>query len=320
MIVLGSPLAAGRTGFDEGCGLSPGEAAAATSQCEAGKKILNMILFPNSKINLGLHITARRPDGYHEIETLFYPVTGLCDAVAMLTGSGIPDTEVVFTSSGLEVDCPEDKNLCVKALRILKDAFPERFPAEGMRIHLRKNIPFGAGLGGGSADATAVLTGLNEMLSLGLTVDELAPYAARLGSDTVFFLFNTPMLGTGRGERLVPFQDLDLRGWWLLLVKPPVGVSTGEAYSLITPRVPSVPLEDILRLPVEMWRERLVNDFEEPLSARLPVLGEIKTELYKRGATYAALSGSGSTVFGLFREKPDTAGWSVNYFTHTERL
>lgn len=279
-----------------------------------------MILFPNCKINLGLHITARRPDGYHEIETLFYPVTGLCDAVEMLTGSGVPDTEVVFTSSGLKVDCPEDKNLCVKTFRILKDAFPERFPAEGVRIHLRKNIPFGAGLGGGSADATAVLTGLNEMLSLGLTVDELAPYAARLGSDTVFFLYHTPMLGTDRGERLVPFPDIDLKGWWLLLVKPPVGVSTGEAYSLITPRVPSVPLVDILRLPVEMWRERLVNDFEEPLSVRLPVLGEIKTELYKRGATYAALSGSGATVFGLFREKPDTAGWSVNYFTHTELL
>lgn len=280
-----------------------------------------MILFPNCKINLGLHITARRPDGYHDIETLFYPVPGLCDAVEILPASGVPGDGVVFTSSGLTVDCPADKNLCVRAAAMLREAFPERFSAVGgVRIHLHKHIPFGAGLGGGSADATAVLVGLNDVLSLGLTTDELVPYAARLGSDTVFFLYNTPMLGTGRGERLVPFPDLDLRGWWLLLVKPPEGVSTGEAYSMITPRVPSVPLEDILRLPVEMWRERLVNDFEEPLSLRLPVLCEIKTELYRRGATYAALSGSGSTVFGLFRERPEPAEWSVNYFTHTERL
>lgn len=280
-----------------------------------------MILFPNCKINLGLHITARRPDGYHEIETLFYPVRGLCDAVEILPDSGVSGKEVVFSSTGLAVDCPEDKNLCVKAARILLEAFPERFAAVGgVRIHLHKHIPFGAGLGGGSADATAVLAGLNGVLSLGLSEDELAPYAARLGSDTVFFLYNKPMLGLGRGERLEPFPDVDLRGWWLLLVKPNVGVSTAEAYSLITPRVPSVPLADILQSPVEEWRGKLANDFEEPLFRKLPVLGEIKTELYRRGAAYAAMSGSGSTVFGLFREQPDTGGWSVNYFTHAERL
>ena len=280
-----------------------------------------MILFPNCKINLGLHITARRPDGYHEIETLFYPVPGLCDAVEILPGSGVPGKEIVFSASGLAVDCPEDKNLCVKAARMLLEAFPERFAAVGgVRIHLYKHIPFGAGLGGGSADATAVLVGLNEVLSLGLSADEQAPYAARLGSDTVFFLYNTPMLGSGRGERLEPFPAVDLKGWWLLLVKPDAGISTAEAYSLITPRVTSVPLADVLQLPVEEWRGKLTNDFEGPLFAKLPVLGEIKTELYRRGAAYAAMSGSGSTVFGLFRNQPDTGGWSVNYFTHAERL
>ena len=278
-----------------------------------------MILFPNCKINLGLHVTARRPDGYHEIETLFYPVPGLCDAVEILPGS--TDGEIDFSSTGLAVDCPEDKNLCVKAAKLLQEVFPERFAAVGgVRIHLHKHIPFGAGLGGGSSDATAVLAGLNEVLSLGLGTEALAPYAARLGSDTVFFLYNTPMLGAGRGERLTPFPSVDLKGLWLLLVKPDAGVSTGEAYSLITPRVPSVPLGDILRLPVEEWQGKLTNDFEEPLFGKLPVLGEIKAELYRRGAAYAAMSGSGSTVFGLFRERPDTGGWSVNYFTHTCRL
>lgn len=276
-----------------------------------------MILFPNCKINLGLHVTARREDGFHDIETLFWPVPGLCDAVELLPDSGVPGEDIVFSSTGLSVDCPADTNLCVKAARLLQEAFSERFVAAGgVRIHLHKTIPFGAGLGGGSADATAVLAGLNEMLALGLTVEDLAPYAARLGSDTVFFLYNTPMLGSGRGERLTPFSGVDLAGWWLLLVKPDVGVSTGEAYSLVTPRAPEIPLRDILRMPVEQWQGRLVNDFEEPLFRKLPLLKETVGELYRRGAVYAAMSGSGSTLFGLFRDRPDTAGWDVNYFTY----
>lgn len=280
-----------------------------------------MILFPHCKINLGLHITARREDGYHEIETLFYPVRGLCDAVEILPGS--TNGGIDFSSTGLAVDCPEEKNLCVRAAKILRDAFPEPFAAAGgVRIHLHKTIPFGAGLGGGSADATAVLVGLNEVLALGLTVEELVPFAARLGSDTVFFLYDRPMLGTGRGERLEPFPGLDLSGWRLLLVKPPVGVSTAEAYSLITPRMPEAALDEILRRPVEAWRGRLVNDFEEPLFRRLPVLGEIRAELYRQGAVYAALSWSGSTLFGLFPagcEVP-VEGWSADYFVRAETL
>lgn len=278
-----------------------------------------MILFPHCKINLGLHITARRSDGYHEIETLFYPVPGLCDAVEILPGSAGGDID--FSSTGLPIDCPAEKNLCVKAAKLLQKSLPECFTeAGGVRIHLHKQIPFGAGLGGGSADATAVLAGLNETLSLGLSTRELASYAAQLGSDTVFFLYNTPMLGTGRGERLTPFPTVDLKGLWLLLVKPDAGVSTAEAYSLITPRSPAVPLGDILSLPVEEWPGKLINDFEEPLFGKLPVLGEIKAELYRRGAVYAALSGSGSTLFGLFREKPEATEWCVNNFTHICRL
>ncbi|WP_300728925.1 4-(cytidine 5'-diphospho)-2-C-methyl-D-erythritol kinase [uncultured Rikenella sp.] len=280
-----------------------------------------MILFPHCKINLGLHITARREDGYHEIETLFYPVRGLCDAVEILPGS--TSGGIDFSSTGLAVDCPEEKNLCVRAAKILQDAFPEPFVAAGgVRIHLHKTIPFGAGLGGGSADATAVLVGLDEVLALGLTVEKLVPFAARLGSDTVFFLYDRPMLGAGRGERLEPFPGLDLAGWRLLLVKPPVGVSTAEAYSLVMPRMPEAALDEILRRPVEAWRGRLVNDFEEPLFRRLPVLGEIRAELYRRGAVYAALSGSGSTLFGLFPagcEVP-VGGWPADYFVRAETL
>lgn len=288
-----------------------------------------MILFPHCKINLGLHITARRPDGYHDIETLFYPVRQLCDAVEILAGSDPAaihredkkNREIVFTSSGLTIDCPEEKNLCVRAFRILYDAFPDRFrDTGGIRIHLHKRIPFGAGLGGGSADATAVLVGLNELLSLGLTTERLTSYAARLGSDTAFFLHDIPMLGRGRGEQLEPFSEADLTGQWLLLVKPDAGVSTAEAYSLITPRAHRRSLTEILRQPVEAWRGRLVNDFGEPLARRLPVLGKIEEELYRRGACYAALSGSGSTVFGLFRERPDTEDWEPTCFTHVERL
>lgn len=285
-----------------------------------------MILFPHCKINLGLHITARRADGYHEIETLFHPVRGLCDAVEILPAGeaeGDDGGAIVFSSTGLTVDCPEEKNLCVRAAKILREAFSGPFAAAGgVRIHLHKTIPFGAGLGGGSADATAVLVGLNEVLSLGLMTEELVPFAARLGSDTVFFLHDRPMLGTGRGERLEPFAGTDLTGWRLLLVKPPVGVSTAEAYSLVTPRVPAVPLDEILSRPVEAWRGKLVNDFEEPLFRRLPVLGGIRAELYRRGAVYAALSGSGATLFGLFPagcELP-AEGWPADYFVRGETL
>lgn len=283
-----------------------------------------MILFPHCKINLGLHITARRPDGYHEIETLFYPVRGLCDALEILNGeesTSTPDTPAVhFSSTGLPLDCPTEKNLCVKAAQMLLADFPAQIPATGIRLHLHKAIPFGAGLGGGSADATATLQGVNQLLHLGLTPDELRPYAARLGSDTVFFLYDHPMLGSGRGEQLTPCDTVNLHGWWLVLVKPDTGVSTAEAYALITPHAPAKPLADVLQQPIETWRERLVNDFEEPLYRKLPLLREIKEQLYAQGATYAALSGSGSTLFGLFRQKPEVTLFQNDYFVHTEQL
>lgn len=279
-----------------------------------------MILFPHCKINLGLHVTARREDGFHEIETVFHPVRGLCDAVEILAVDDADNSlepDVTFSSTGLVVDCTDDNNLCVKAYRILKEAFPERVGA--VKIHLHKTIPFGAGLGGGSADATAVLRGVNDLFDLGLSVADLEPFAARLGSDTVFFLHNCSMLGTGRGEQLQPLPSFSLSGWWLLLVKPNVGVSTAEAYSLITARQPNQSLESVLCRPLDDWRASLVNDFERPLFERLPLLGQIKEELYTHGADYVSMSGSGSTLFGLFKNEPNS-GWAAKYFTHKERL
>lgn len=256
-----------------------------------------MILFPNCKINLGLHVTAKREDGFHEIETLFYPVHGLRDAVELL-----PAGKTEFSSTGLAIDCPAEKNLCMRAYDLLKADFPDRVGET--RIHLHKHVPLGAGLGGGSADAAAVLKGLNELYELGLSLDRLADYAAKLGSDTVFFLYNMPMLGRGRGEKLTPFPQLDLKGWWLLMVKPDLGVSTAEAYSMLTPRRPEVDLEDILKRSVGEWCEKLVNNFEESVFEKLPQLRKIKEALYDKGAAYASMSGSGSTIYGLFDSEP----------------
>lgn len=277
-----------------------------------------MILFPHCKINLGLRVAARRPDGYHDIETLFYPVRGLRDAVEVLRNPETPGT-VEFSGSGLTVDCPPDRNLCVKAFELMRANFPERI-TDGVKIHLHKTIPFGAGLGGGSADATAVLQAMNGMYELNLSMAELESLAGQLGSDTVFFLHDQPMLGTGRGEQLEPYA-LDLSGWRLVLVKPDVKISTAGAYSLVEPQKQKVPLPEILKEPLESWKVTLVNDFEKPLFERFPVLGRIKSELYNQGAVYASMSGSGSTVFGLFRSdiQLDKASFE-GCFVHREQF
>ncbi len=269
-----------------------------------------MILFPPCKINLGLRITEKRADGYHNLETLFYPVRGLCDLLEILPSA---EEGIHFTSSGLAVDGPAEANLCVRAARLLG--------VDGVRIHLRKNIPFGAGLGGGSSDAAATLAGINRVFDLGLSPDRLAEAALQLGSDVPFFLHDGPMIGRGRGEELTPFP-LDLSGWHLVLIKPDLHSSTAEAYRAITPRRPGEPIEEILSLPVEAWRERLTNDFEEPLFAKYPLLGEIKARLYDLGAAYAALSGSGSALFGLFRQPVEKEHLTIlsDHFIHAETL
>ncbi|MBX2967293.1 MAG: 4-(cytidine 5'-diphospho)-2-C-methyl-D-erythritol kinase [Cyclobacteriaceae bacterium] len=248
-----------------------------------------MVTFPPCKINLGLRILSKRPDGYHDIETCFYPVPWM-DVLEIL-----PAKEFSFTCTGLPLPGNAEENLCVKAYQLLQKDFnlPE------VTIHLHKIIPSGAGLGGGSADAAHTLLLLNQIFELGLSVVQLQGYAAQLGSDCAFFIESLPMLGTGRGDVLTPAQ-LSLKNKFLVLVKPAVHVSTAEAYSRVTPGIPATRLTDILQQDSSTWKAELVNDFEEPVFNLYPQIGEIKNELYKQGAVYAAMSGSGSCVFGIF--------------------
>ncbi|MDR0415192.1 MAG: 4-(cytidine 5'-diphospho)-2-C-methyl-D-erythritol kinase [Prevotellaceae bacterium] len=253
-----------------------------------------MLQLSNAKINLGLHVTQRRPDGFHNIETAFFPI-GWSDVVEAL-----PSREFSLRCTGIAVDAPPEKNLCTRAFRLLQ----EDFDLPGVNVFLHKQIPSGAGLGGGSSNAAFVLRALNEIFHLSLSPQKLAEYAAQLGSDCAFFVYNTPMLATGRGDILHPVT-VNLSGYELLVVKPPVGVSTSVAYAGVTPRTPQVNLRHVVGLRVEEWRKLLVNDFEPSVFAKHPTLREIKSRLYGCGATYAAMSGSGSALFGIFEKIPD---------------
>lgn len=250
-----------------------------------------MITFPNAKINLGLNIVERRPDGYHNIETVFFPVP-LTDALEIVAASG---DESTLTCYGNPVDCPTEKNLVMRAYRLLQD----RYDLPPVAMHLYKRIPDGAGLGGGSSDAAHALMMLNQMFELHIDDADLASMAVALGADCAFFVYNRPMLATGIGDRLTPI-DVDLKGKTLLLVKPPMGVDTRTAYSRVTPRLPETALADIIARPVQAWDGLLANDFEPSVFAALPQLWLIKARLMDAGAQYAAMSGSGSTVFGIF--------------------
>ncbi len=251
-----------------------------------------MITFPNAKINLGLNIVERRPDGYHNIETVFYPVP-LTDVLEIVPAQD--DKETTLTCHGNQVDCPPEKNLVMKAYRLLQ----ERYSLPAVEMHLYKHIPDGAGLGGGSSDAAHALIMLNQMFSLGLTDQDLAAHAVTLGADCAFFIYNRPMLATGIGDVLSPV-DVSLKGKTLLLVKPPMGVDTRTAYSRVVPQEPTVPVTEVIARPVMSWDGLLVNDFEPSVFAVLPQLWLIKARLLDAGAEYAAMSGSGSTIFGIF--------------------
>ena len=248
-----------------------------------------MITFPNAKINLGLNIVERRADGYHNIETVFYPVP-LTDVLEI-----VPAAVTSLSCYGNAVDCPAEKNLVMKAYRLLQ----QRFDLPPVEMHLYKHIPDGAGLGGGSSDAAHALIMLNRMFNLQQTDSALAAMAATLGADCAFFIYNRPMMATGIGDVLAPVE-VSLRGKTLLLVKPPVGVDTRTAYSRVTPQAPATDILDTLALPVGAWDGLLVNDFEASVFAALPQLWVIKARLMDAGAQYAAMSGSGSTVFGIF--------------------
>lgn len=268
----------------------------------------------NCKINIGLDVLRRRDDGYHDLQTVMLPVAGLYDVVEV---NRVDDCEVRFVQRGLVVDCPEEKNICIKAFRLMQS----RYGVSGVEITLDKRVPFGAGLGGGSADGTAVVVAINTLFDLKLSEQELIDCAAMLGSDTPFFVKNCPQLCQGRGEILSPVE-LSLDGLWLVVVKPDEGVSTAEAYAGVTPSIPSVPLVERLSLPIEEWQACVKNDFEKSVFLSHPRIARIKESLREQGAVYASMSGSGSACFGLFRDETAARRYTPPFdgvFVHCER-
>ena len=252
-----------------------------------------MILFPNAKINLGLHVLLKRSDGFHEIESCMYPIP-LCDILEI-----IPAQKFSFVQTGISFPPSAEKNLCEKAYDLLS----QNFNVPPVYIHLRKQIPSGAGLGGGSSDAAFVLKGLNELFSLNLSNETLETLSAELGSDCPFFIANVPSIVRGRGEILSPF-NLDLKGTFLVLINPDIHVSTKDAYAIVSPKKAVNKLEEVLSYNRNEWKSSLVNDFQVPIAHNHPVISETIDLLYQNGANYAAMSGSGSTVFGLFDFAP----------------
>lgn len=288
-----------------------------------------MITNPGVKINIGLNVIRKREDGYHDLETLFWPCSGYSDVLEIVRADDFSETaeslrakylsfgdaekplpvrqtvtedgRVMMTIARAEgVDWNPERDLCVKAYYILLEDFPEM---PSVKIFLEKRSPVGAGLGGGSADAAFTLMMLNDMFSLGLSKEALASYAAHLGSDCAFFIYGDPMFGTGRGERLSPYDSSILDGYHIQLAVPEnVSVQTAEAYRGVTPRIPDIPLADALRKPVEEWKEVVHNDFEDSVFLSYPELASVKEELYASGAVYASMSGSGSAFFGIFKD------------------
>jgi len=254
-----------------------------------------VIVFPNAKINLGLNVLRKRSDGFHDIETIFYPVN-YRDALELIHQTK-NDSPVEFTGTGLLVDTAMQDNLCIKAYDLLKKDHPQ-LPA--VKIHLHKAIPIGAGLGGGSADAAFMLKLLNDKFKLNLSTAQLQEYALRLGSDCPFFIINKPCFATGRGEGLEEIS-LDLRSYKIVLVNPGIHINTGWAFSQVSPALPGRSVKEIIQQPVETWKNELTNDFEMPVFSAHPEIKNIKEELYRQGALYASMSGSGSTVFGIFK-------------------
>lgn len=250
-----------------------------------------MISFPNAKINLGLNIINKRPDGYHNIETIFYPIP-VKDALEIVKASVFS-----FSQTGIQVDGPIEKNLVIKALNLLKS----RYTIPELEIHLLKAIPFGAGLGGGSSDAAFMLRLVNDFCELGIPTYELEAIASLIGADCPFFIRNTPVFASGTGNIFEPVE-LSLSGYYLCLIKPNVAVSTPEAYSMVIPHTPEISLKDIIQMPVKDWKSNMKNDFETSVFQKFPVISQIKEALYQAGAEYASMSGSGSSVFGLFKE------------------
>ena len=270
-----------------------------------------MILYPNCKINLGLNILQKREDGFHDLETIFYPVD-LTDALEIIPAPH--SKESVLSLSGLELDAMQDDNICIRAWKMLKNDFKD-LPA--VSIHLHKMIPSGAGLGGGSADGAFTILQLNKLFRLGLNREQLIKYALQLGSDCPFFIINQPCLARGRGEILNEIK-LDLTSYTIILVNPGIHINTGWAFSQLDIERRPASLTEIIQSPLEHWKDMLKNDFEKPVFEKYSSIGKIKQQLYEAGAVYSSLSGSGSTVFGIFAKNVNPVlDFSSSYLVKT---
>ncbi|MFN0187788.1 MAG: 4-(cytidine 5'-diphospho)-2-C-methyl-D-erythritol kinase [Bacteroidia bacterium] len=254
-----------------------------------------MVAFPPVKINLGLNIIAKRADNFHDIESVFYPV-GWTDVIEVISTD---NQEFNLQMTGLPIPGDPSKNLIFKGYQLLKN----NYEIPGLSFHLHKILPMGAGLGGGSSDGAYALKLINEVAQLGISTEKLLEYALQLGSDCPFFLMEKAAFVKGRGEILEPIS-IDLSGWYILIAMPPISISTAEAYSWITPVQPRKSIQEIISLPPEKWRDLLKNDFEIHAIQRHPIIGEIKNKMYELGATYSSMSGSGASVYGLFKQKP----------------
>jgi len=265
-----------------------------------------VLTYSNAKINIGLNIVEKRSDGFHNIETVFFPI-GMKDAIEIADSK--ESSPYTFSASGIPINIEAKDNIVVKAYELIRAKYD--FPAQD--IHLHKNIPFGAGLGGGSANAAYMIKLLNEKFNLGMSTEEMEDEVKKLGSDCAFFIKNEPAFAIEKGDKLNSI-DLDLSGYHILLIKPDVHISTPEAYANISPQKPAISLKEIIKQPIETWKSIIKNDFEGSIFPKYPLLAEIKEELYEEGAIYAAMSGSGSSMFGLFKNEPKILPqWEKHY-------
>ena len=268
-----------------------------------------MILFPNAKINIGLNIVEKRTDGYHNIESVFYPID-LCDALEVGENREKTNEQFIFTSSGIDIPGNASDNLCYYAYHLIANDYA----MPNVKVHLHKHIPIGAGLGGGSSDAAFFIRLLNDKFELGISWGEMHHYARQLGSDCSFFVSNKPAFAEGRGDSYESIK-LDLSQYYIALIYPDIHINTANAYSGVVAKKAKRSLEhDVLNLPIELWKEYVHNDFEDSIFQQFPEIKNIKEQLYAQGALYAAMSGSGSSVYGIFKKETDLKGAFKNYF------
>lgn len=269
-----------------------------------------MVIFPNAKINIGLNITKKRLDGFHDLETIFFPIH-LKDCLEIIVGPNNQKDPVSSTISGIRIDGNPENNLCIKAYHLLKNDFPQIPP---IQLYLHKTIPIGAGLGGGSSDGAHMLLLMNQVFSLNLNQNQLVNYALQLGSDCPFFIYNQASFATGRGEKITPIE-LTLSSFKILIVNPGIHIHTGWAFNQIS-EYKCQKLSEFIQQPISKWKDHITNDFENPVFEEYPEIKKIKDDLYQHGAVYASMSGTGSTIFGIFEKEIELNQlFPATYFT-----